>query len=126
MLPILHLNGYKIANPTVLGRMADAMLNSRSFSPATATSHILSKAASRDAMHQLMAHTLDTVIAEIHAIQNSRAKGQVHGHARMADDHPAHAEGLDRARNSWTGNRSKIRGAHIRCRSPILRRIPDI
>ena len=23
MLPILHLNGYKIANPTVLGRMSD-------------------------------------------------------------------------------------------------------
>ena len=41
VLPILHLNGYKIANPTILGRMSDDEL--AQLFAATATSHISSK-----------------------------------------------------------------------------------
>ena len=45
VLPILHLNGYKIANPTVLGRMSDDEI--RHLLLATATSPCSSKAANR-------------------------------------------------------------------------------
>ena len=67
VLPILHLNGYKIANPTIPGRMTDAELtqlfNGYGYRPFFVEGH------EPDAMHQLMAHTLDTVLEEIRAIQ---------------------------------------------------------
>jgi len=67
VLPILHLNGYKIANPTVFGRMSDQDLTQlfRGFGyhPFFVEGH------EPEAMHQLMAATLDTVVAEIHAMQ---------------------------------------------------------
>jgi xylulose-5-phosphate/fructose-6-phosphate phosphoketolase len=67
VLPILHLNGYKIANPTIPGRMTDAELtqlfSGYGYRPFFVEGH------EPDAMHQLMAHTLDTVLAEILAIQ---------------------------------------------------------
>src|SRR6187399_1456101 len=73
VLPILHLNGYKIANPTILARIPREELESlmvgygykphwvEGDDPAT--------------MHQLMAKTLDTVIGEIQAIQSAARKG---------------------------------------------------
>jgi xylulose-5-phosphate/fructose-6-phosphate phosphoketolase len=67
VLPILHLNGYKIANPTIPGRMTDAELtqlfNGYGYRPFFVEGH------EPDAMHQRMAHTLDTVLAEVRAIQ---------------------------------------------------------
>ncbi|MGB7281095.1 MAG: phosphoketolase family protein [Candidatus Acidiferrum sp.] len=68
VLPILHLNGYKIANPTVLGRMSDEKLV-QLFEGYGYKIHFVE---GRDplVMHQLMAHTMDTVLDEIHAIQN--------------------------------------------------------
>jgi xylulose-5-phosphate/fructose-6-phosphate phosphoketolase len=67
VLPILHLNGYKIANPTVPGRMTDAELtqlfNGYGYRPFFVEGH------EPEVMHQLLAHTLDTVLAEILAIQ---------------------------------------------------------
>ena len=73
VLPILHLNGYKIANPTVLGRMDDAQLihlfTGYGYKP------YFVEGREPQTMHQLMAHTLDTVIREIHTIQrNARAE----------------------------------------------------
>ena len=63
VLPILHLNGYKIANPTVLGRMSDDELSplfmGYGYKPHFVERHV------PETMHQLMAHTLDTII-EIH------------------------------------------------------------
>ena len=50
VLPILHLNGYKIAEPTVLARIP-AKSSKASFA-ATVTSPTSSKATSRHAMHQ--------------------------------------------------------------------------
>jgi xylulose-5-phosphate/fructose-6-phosphate phosphoketolase len=68
VLPILHLNGYKIANPTILGRLSDAdltqLFTGYGYKPYFVEGH------QPENMHQLMAHTLDTVIEEIHAIQN--------------------------------------------------------
>lgn len=75
VLPVLHLNGYKIANPTVLARI-----------PAEELSQLLSgygykpyfvEGSEPLAMHQLMIETLDTVVAEIRAIQKeARRKGK--------------------------------------------------
>ena len=60
VLPILHLNGYKIANPTVLARIARDELAAllRRLRLRRRTS---SRATSPRAMHQLMAATLDDV-----------------------------------------------------------------
>ena len=67
VLPILHLNGYKIANPTVLGRLKDEELTQLftgyGYKPYFVEGH------DPEPMHQLMAATLDAVIEEIRAIQ---------------------------------------------------------
>ena len=77
VLPILHLNGYKIANPTILSRLTDAELTQLftgyGYKPHFVEGH------EPETMHQLMAHTLDTVIDEIHAIQNDARAGQSAG-----------------------------------------------
>jgi xylulose-5-phosphate/fructose-6-phosphate phosphoketolase len=67
VLPILHLNGYKIANPTVLARMSDEELASLM----VGYGHKPYFVAGDDpkTMHQLMAGTLDAVLAEIQTIQ---------------------------------------------------------
>jgi len=77
VLPILHLNGYKIANPTILGRMGDAELThlftGYGYKPYFVEGH------EPEAMHQLMANTLDTILAEIGAIQNEARAGRSTG-----------------------------------------------
>ena len=60
VLPILHLNGYKIANPTVLARDPRATSCARC-SRATATRRASSRATIPADVHQLMAATLDDV-----------------------------------------------------------------
>ncbi|MBO0863106.1 MAG: phosphoketolase family protein, partial [Chloracidobacterium sp.] len=74
VLPILHMNGYKIANPTILGRLSDDKLiqlfTGYGYKP------YFVEGDEPEAMHQLMAATLDTVVEEIHAIQNeARSNG---------------------------------------------------
>ncbi len=77
VLPILHLNGYKIANPTIPGRMNDAQLTQLftgyGYKPYFVEGH------EPEAVHQLMAHTLDTVVEEIHAIQKAARSGKATG-----------------------------------------------
>src|SRR5207244_6683989 len=68
VLPILHLNGYKIANPTVLGRLGDEELTQLFHGYGYKPYFVEGDEPER--MHQLMAATLDTVIEEIRAIQN--------------------------------------------------------
>ena len=67
VLPILHLNGYKIAGPTVLARIGDDELDAL----LTGYGHKPYFVAGDDpeTMHQLMAATLDAVLVEIRAIQ---------------------------------------------------------
>ena len=113
VLPILHLNGYKIANPTVPGRMSDEELTrlftGYGYKPYFIEGH------EPEVMHQRMAHLLDTVVAEIHAIQNAARRRQIVGHAYLADDYYADAERLD-----WpeSGGREtgKGLGARTKCR----------
>ena len=73
VLPILHLNGYKIANPTVLARIPEEELTSL----LEGYGHTVHWVSGDDpaTMHQLMAATLDTVIAEITEIQKRAREG---------------------------------------------------
>ena len=73
VLPILHLNGYKIANPTVLARIPHDELDAAA-SRLRLHAAISSRATSPTTMHQLMAATLDTVIAEIQRDPARRAR----------------------------------------------------
>ncbi len=67
VLPVLHLNGYKIANPTVLARIPEeelrALLEGYGYAPRFV------EGSEPEAMHQLMAATLGEVLDEIAAIQ---------------------------------------------------------
>ncbi len=67
VLPILHLNGYKIANPTILARIPreelTSLLTGYGYDPIYVEGH------EPEAMHRLMAATLETVYARIEAIQ---------------------------------------------------------
>ena len=69
VLPILHLNGYKIAGPTVLARMPRAeltqLMRGYGYEP-----HYV-EGPDPDAAHLQMAHTLDEVIARIREIQHA-------------------------------------------------------
>src|SRR6058998_1925820 len=74
VLPILHLNGYKIANPTVLGRLSDEQLN-HLFTGYGYEPHFV-EGDHPEPMHQLMAATLDNVIEKIRVIQlQARSNG---------------------------------------------------
>jgi len=74
VLPILHLNGYKIANPTVLARISHDELNhlllGYGYNP------YFVKGRDPRKMHRLMASTLDAVIRDIQRIKaNARRNG---------------------------------------------------
>ena len=74
VLPILHLNGYKIAGPTVLARIPHDELESL-FIGYGYKPHIVG-GDDPATMHQLMAATLDAVVADIKKIQrDARTKG---------------------------------------------------
>jgi len=74
VLPILHLNGYKIANPTVLSRLGDQELENLLIGYGYKPYFV--EGSDPNTMHQLMAGTLDTIIGEIQAIQrDARTNG---------------------------------------------------
>ena len=73
VLPILHLNGYKIANPTVLARMTDKELYSL-FSGFGWHPYLVS-GSDTATMHQKMIDVMDRVISEIKAIQRNARLG---------------------------------------------------
>ena len=69
VLPILHLNGYKIANPTVLARIPESELRSLVEGYGYAM-HLVSGDDPAD-VHRQMAATLDTVLDDIDGIQRA-------------------------------------------------------
>lgn len=75
VLPILHLNGYKIANPTVLARIDEdelvALLTGYGYRP------YLVSGDDPPTMHQRMAATLDEALGEIAGIQHDARAGGV-------------------------------------------------
>ena len=68
VLPILHLNGFKIANPTILARMPEDELV-KYFEGCGWTPYIV-EASTTDKIHELMAKTLDKCISDIKIIKS--------------------------------------------------------
>jgi xylulose-5-phosphate/fructose-6-phosphate phosphoketolase len=94
VLPILHLNGYKIANPTVLARIPHAELESL----LTGYGYRVHWVEGDDPklVHQQLAATMDTVIDEIHAIwRRARQDGD--------QSRPAWPVIVLRTPKGWTG-----------------------
>ena len=73
VLPILHLNGYKISNPTIFSRMSNDEL--ASFFYGCGYKPYLIEGDDEMVMHQKMMVTMDTIIEEILAIKNSDSEG---------------------------------------------------
>ncbi|HSQ12703.1 MAG TPA: phosphoketolase family protein, partial [Candidatus Deferrimicrobium sp.] len=75
VLPILHLNGYKIASPTVLARISkeelESLFRGYGYNPYFVEGH------EPMAMHETMAATFDTACAEIKAIQDDARRNGV-------------------------------------------------
>jgi xylulose-5-phosphate/fructose-6-phosphate phosphoketolase len=94
VLPILHLNGYKIASPTVLARISGEELE-HLFLGYGYEPHLV-EGSEPGATHQSMAATLDTVIAKIRAIQTGART-----HARAA--RPRWPMIILRTPKGWTG-----------------------
>jgi len=76
VLPVLHLNGYKIANPTVLARIEEDEL--RNLFIGYGYEPFLVQGSEPAAVHQALAATLDKVVDLIHGIQKrARSGGKV-------------------------------------------------
>ena len=75
VLPILHLNGYKIANPTVLARISHEELEALFLGYGYRPYFVEGEDPQR--MHQQMASTLDRAIADIQAIQHAAREAGV-------------------------------------------------
>lgn len=96
VLPILHLNGYKIANPTVLARISHEELESLFVGYGYRPYFV--EGEEPGAMHEAMAATLDSVVADIRAIQRAaRESGEV--------DRPCWPMIVLRSPKGWTGPR---------------------
>ena len=102
VLPVLHLNGYKIANPTVLARIPEPQLaelmRGYGYAPRFVTGTDPAQ------VHRELADTLDEVLDEIAAIQH-------HARTGTDPDQPSAADGGDalwpmivlRTPKGWTG-----------------------
>lgn len=75
VLPILHLNGYKIANPTLFARISKEELTSLLIGYGHKPHFV--EGDRPEEMHQLMAATLDTVLDEIHTIQTNEREANL-------------------------------------------------
>ncbi|WP_049294017.1 phosphoketolase family protein [Franconibacter helveticus] len=95
VLPILHLNGYKIANPTLLGRASDEdlqqLFSGYGYEPLFVSGHEPEK------MHQLMAQTLDQALDKIRRYQQQARSG---GEAQAIPRWPMI---ILRSPKGWTG-----------------------
>lgn len=94
VLPILHLNGYKISNPTIFSRMSHEEVEN--FFKGCGWKPYFVEGDDPMTMHRKMAETLDTVVEEIKAIQK---------HARETGDatRPQWPMIVLRTPKGWTG-----------------------
>ena len=105
VLPILHLNGYKIANPTVLARIPpeelDALFRGYGYVPHVVEGSRARRDAPADGEHPRRRHRRDP------EDQGRRPAERLHGASPLAHDRAPHAEGLDRPQG---GRRQADRG----------------
>ncbi|MGA2194304.1 MAG: phosphoketolase family protein [Bryobacteraceae bacterium] len=94
VLPILHLNGYKIAGPTVLARIPqpelEQLFRGYGYHP------YFVEGDDPDKVHQAMAGTLDTIVAEIRSIQSE-------ARSKRFQARPAWPMIVFRTPKGWTG-----------------------
>ncbi|MBP1584334.1 MAG: phosphoketolase family protein, partial [Lachnospiraceae bacterium] len=120
VLPIMHLNGYKIANPTVFARMSHQEIVD--FFHGCGWEPYFVEGDDPMTMHKLMAETLDTVIEKIKAIQE---------HARTTGDttRPVWPMIVLRTPKGWTGPKvvdgKKIEGNFLAHQVPISMEKPE-
>ena len=122
VLPILHLNGYKINNPTLLARIEHEELE-HFFRGCGWEPHFV-EGDDPATMHQLMAATMETAIERIREIQSNARKTGRYDSAALAHDRAEVAQGLDGTEGS---RRPASRGhlpARTRCRFCVIPRIP--
>ena len=94
VLPILHLNGYKIANPTVFGRMTDKEITS--YFKGCGYRPFIVEGSETSLLHQKMAYTLDKCIESIKSIQkDARENGN--------KNRPIWPMIILRTKKGWTG-----------------------
>jgi xylulose-5-phosphate/fructose-6-phosphate phosphoketolase len=101
VLPVLHLNGYKIANPTVLARIPQdelaALMRGYGYDP-----HFVS-GDDPAAVHQELAATLDRVLDDIAAIQDTARRGAGDRRDGMPPARPPWPMIVLRTPKGWTG-----------------------
>jgi xylulose-5-phosphate/fructose-6-phosphate phosphoketolase len=98
VLPILHLNGYKISNPTLLARISHEQLEQ--FFRACGWTPYFVEGDDPDTMHELMASTLDQAIEDIRAIQSGARDNPEAERARWPKSWPMI---VLRSPKGWTG-----------------------
>lgn len=95
VLPILHLNGYKIANPTILGRSSDEdllhLFRGYGYEPLIVSGHEPEK------MHRQMAQTLEQALERIRHYQQQARSGEA------AETLPRWPMIIMRSPKGWTG-----------------------
>ncbi|WP_313355179.1 phosphoketolase family protein [Kosakonia cowanii] len=95
VLPILHLNGYKIANPTILGRSSDEdllhLFRGYGYEPLIVSGHEPEK------MHRQMAQTLEQALERIRHYQQQARSGEA------AEDLQRWPMIIMRSPKGWTG-----------------------
>ncbi len=101
VLPILNLNGYKIANPTVLARLPEdelvSLFHGYGYEPLLVTGD------DPMPMHQKMAAAMDQAYASIQAIQQAARSGQS---SEVKDKRPRWPMIILRSPKGWTGPKS--------------------
>ncbi len=138
VLPILHLNGWKIANPAVLARLPedelDALLRGYGYEPAYVTGE------GNHVPHLEMAATLDAALARIRSIQHQARTGAHHpGQLEPGEPHgqrwpmivlrtpkgwtgPAEVDGLP-VEGTWRAHQVPL--AEVRTNPAHLRQLED-
>ena len=115
VLPILHLNGYKIANPTVLARISheelDHLFRGYGYTPYFVEGDEPDDDAPADGGDARHRHRRDPA----HPGRSARTSGAIEAPA-LADDRAAHAEGLDLPEGDRRASAPRATGARIRCR----------
>ena len=95
VLPILHLNGYKINNPTLLARISheelEHLLRGYGWTP------YFVEGSDPETMHQAMAATMEHCVAEIRRASPGMPQHRRGRAAALAHDRAAVAQGLGRA-----------------------------
>ena len=110
MLPVLHLNGYKINNPTLLARISheelEALFVGYGYTP------LFVEGSDPGSMHQAMAATLEHCVLQIRKIQEEARRTGKAVTAALAHDHSAQPQRLDRpAKGGRTLPRRLLAGA---------------